>query len=371
MNLLFIIPNLKRAGAERMVVNICNGLIKDERNRIAIFLLQNENYFTSELDERIIVEGGGISFNLSIYKKNNIQNSSYVEFVKKFDPDVIHSHLYLADLLAHSYHYTKSTYVTHLHNSEIREYTGFDIKRFFNKRMWTNLYEYKWLTKRYKKFNTNFIACSAGAHQLHQDYIKLGKVMTLPNASPLKEISLSNVNLKQFVHLIWVGRLTDVKRPLLAIKTSEILRRNGLNFKLKIVGGGPEMEASKELIQKLDLTENIEMTGVLENINPIYDEADIMIHTSIFEGLPMVFVEACSNGIPIVTSDCMPDNEIIEHDLNGKIISSDSPSDFASAILEIVNTPTLFEKLRQNALETSKRFGMKAYTKKMLEFYKS
>jgi len=112
MRVLFVIPNLRRSGAERMVVNICNELSKNEKNSVAIYLINNQNEYGLELNENILIDGGEISFHLSPIKRNRIENSKYIRFVQFFNPDVIHSHLYFADILAHSFYFKNVTYFT-------------------------------------------------------------------------------------------------------------------------------------------------------------------------------------------------------------------------------------------------------------------
>lgn len=371
MNYLFVILSLRRSGAERVVVNICNELIKDKNNKVAIFLIENINEYDNELNKDIIIEGGDISFHLSLYKKNVIENSKYKAFVDSFKPYIIHSHLYLADILVHSYHYKPAVYISHLHNSKIEEYNGFEFDRILQKKMWTNLYEKKWLLNKYKEFKTSFIACSAGAKNLHRSKIKVGKSITLPNAIPLPQIHKNEKRFEQPIQLIWIGRLNNVKRPEIAISTAKMLKDLGFNFKLKVVGTGPNKNNCSKLIHDYSLTNEVELLGLVEDLDSIYRISDILIHTSVFEGLPMVFIEAMSYGIPIITTDCMPDNELIEDGVNGMILKSENPKDFVNNINKMINNSTLYQSISKNATETAKDYSIEAYVEKLVEFYKS
>lgn len=371
MKVLFVVQSLKKAGAERMLVNICNELVKDQKFKVAIFLMKMDNEFQDELDNRVILAGGECEIKFSLIRRNIVTNHKYIEFIHKFKPDIIHSHLFHADIFAHTYYYKDAVYVSHLQNSIVEEYNGFLFKRIFKKPMWTNLYEYSWIYSKYKKFKTNFIACSAGAYKLHNDRLGIGEVKIIPNASPLPKNLEPRTSVSRIVKMIWVGRFTDVKRPQLAIQIAKLLRYKDIPFHLKMIGTGLELDNCKELIHKEGLAKNVQLCGLMNNMDSIYKNADLLIHTSVYEGLPLVFAEANSYGIPIVTTNCMPDNDFIVHKKNGLIIKTDSPTDFVDGICDIIENSVLYAELSKNAIEHSKKFGMENYIQSLLDFYHS
>lgn len=371
LKILFVLQGLQKAGAERMLVNMCNELVNNDHIQVAVFLMEKINQFENELSEKVLVEGGDVELKFSIWKRNTIKNQNYIDFVEKFKPNIIHSHLFHADLFSHSYHYKNATYVSHLQNSIVLEYNGFVFSEILTKTMWANFYENQWIKNRYKKFNTNFIACSKGAYELHQNRIKLGSILTLPNASPLPSGQVPKNAPSDSVNLIWVGRLNEVKRPQIAIRIAKILKTKGIPFNLKILGVGAQMQDCFKLIAEEHLDDNVQMLGIVDDMSKVYQNADLMIHTSVYEGLPLVFTEANSYGVPIITTDCMPDNEFIYDRENGIIIDSENPEDFALEILSIIDNPIIYTQLSDHAIEHSKKFGMENYIQKLLEFYHS
>lgn len=369
LKILFVLQGLQKAGAERMLVNMCNELVNNDHIQVAVFLMEKINQFENELSEKVLVEGGDVELKFSIWKRNTIKNQNYIDFVEKFKPNIIHSHLFHADLFSHSYHYKNATYVSHLQNSIVLEYNGFVFSEILTKTMWANFYENQWIKNRYKKFNTNFIACSKGAYELHQNKIKLGRILTLPNASPLPSGQVPKSAPTDSFNLIWVGRLNEVKRPQIAIRIAKILKTKGIPFNLKILGVGAQMQDCLKLIADEHLDDNVQMLGIVDDMSKAYQNADLMIHTSVYEGLPLVFTEANSYGVPIITTDCMPDNEFIYDGENGIILHTDSPENFAQEIIDIIDNPKIYTQLSSHAIEHSKKFGMENYTKKLLEFY--
>lgn len=371
MKILQVVQSLAKAGAERLVVSICNELAKDSQNEVVVFMgAKDVNAFSTVLDKRIRIVFGGTEFNFSLFRKNGVINKSYIALIKEFQPDIIHSHLYFADLISHSYITQKTAYVSHLHNSEIEEHNGFVLANVAKKKMWTNLNEYLWLRKKYKKHKTNFIACSKGALLLHKNKIGLGETLLLPNASPLPELNYEFKQLNGTLQLVWIGRFTKVKRPHLAIEIAKLLKDNKVDFHLKMAGNGAEMAVTKRAIRENKLENEVTLLGVIDDVSDFYLNADLMIHTSVYEGLPLVFTESLSYGVPIFTTDCMPDNEIIEDGVNGKMIHSENPIDFKNAIVEILSKPDVYSELSKNAIDTAKKFSIEVYVEKLVKFYK-
>lgn len=370
IKVLFVIRTLLRAGAERMLVNTCNELVKNTNFEIAIYTVHPGNEFQEILNSRIIVTGGDVTFHFSLYKKNRFENINYIQFVNEFQPDIIHSHLYYGDLLTHSYHYPKAVYFSHQHNSEVQEYNSINWKKILQKRMWSDYYEFSWLKNNFKKHRTNFIACSAGTEKMLHNKIGFGKIITLPNAVPLPILNYDHKKLNvDSLNLIWVGRLSNEKRPQLAIEIANELKNRNVNFKLKIIGQGINYDNCKQLIQKYQLNEFVEMTGLIDNMADIYSDTNLMIHTALYEGLPMVFIEANSYGIPIISSNCMPDNEILLNGKNGNIIQSDKPTEYAETIEKIYKHPHVYEEMSKFSIVTAKKFGIEKYVERLIELY--
>jgi glycosyltransferase involved in cell wall biosynthesis len=369
MKVLFVLQSLKKAGAERLVVNICNELVKNNSFEVAIFLFKIINEFSDELDKRVLIAGGEIQINFSLYKKDKILNYKYIDFVNEFKPDIIHSHLHHADILAHSFHYDKASYISHLHNSVIREYDGFKLFDISKKEMWANYYEYKWIIKRFKKFKTSFIACSNGALILHQKRIKLGKIILMLNASPIKNISIEYKEINEPFNLVWVGRLTGTKRPQLAIKIASVLKDRNVKYNLKILGDGDEMEECVSLINEMNLKNEVELAGFVNMPETYLKDAHLLIHTASYEGLPMIFMESNSWCLPIISTDCMPNNEYIQNGINGLIVKSEDEVLIADEIIKILKNPALYSQMSKYSYKHAKKFDISFYVKDLIEFY--
>lgn len=372
IKVLFVIRTLLRAGAERMLVNTCNELLQRHNFEVAIYTVNPGNEFQRILDPRVIVNGGDVNFHFSLYKKNRVENKNYINFVSAFKPDIIHSHLHYGDLLTHTYHYPQAIYFSHQHNSEVQEYNGINWKKVYSKRMWSDFYEFSWLKDKFKKHETNFIACSAGTKAMLENKIGFGKITTLPNAIPLPMLNYTHKPIKEEVfNIIWVGRFSDAKRPDLAIKVAKELKDRNIKFTLNMYGRGKNETACNTLIDALELQNHVKIMGLVDKMGGVYASANFMLHTAVYEGLPMVFIEANSYGIPIISSDCMPNNEFLSNGKNGVIVSSENTKYFANSIEKIISDKHLYEKLSEQSIENAKEFGIEKYVDRLIDIYKS
>ena len=70
------------------------------------------------------------------------------------------------------------------------------------------------------------------------------------------------------------------------------------NFKLIIVGDGPERKSLEALAKKQKISNKIIFTGERKDTERFYNLADIYVHSAKQEGFPNVFLEAMSSGVP-------------------------------------------------------------------------
>lgn len=101
----------------------------------------------------------------------------------------------------------------------------------------------------------------------------------------------------------FVGRLSEQKNPLFLIDIIKELRNYFSNVKLLIVGDGDLRCKMEEKIENLGLKNLVYFAGVQKNVNDWYQAMDLFVLPSLFEGLPVVGIEAQANELPCFISD--------------------------------------------------------------------
>ncbi len=78
----------------------------------------------------------------------------------------------------------------------------------------------------------------------------------------------------------------------------ELLRRDFRQFRITLVGQGPDLERLRTIVAREGLTEYIEFAGWSDNIPAFLEAADLYIHTSLLDTCPYSVVEAIAAGVP-------------------------------------------------------------------------
>lgn len=131
-----------------------------------------------------------------------------------------------------------------------------------------------------------------------------------------------------------VGRICKQKNPAAFIKIFAAVKERRQNSVLVIAGDGDEQYVSllKKITHEYGLDNSVKMIGRCERVPELMRSLDALLMPSLWEGLPVVLVEAQAAGLPCVCSD----NVSREADLIGNVTFlslSDSDSTWADALL--------------------------------------
>lgn len=128
--------------------------------------------------------------------------------------------------------------------------------------------------------------------------------------------------IKRKVMICTLARLSPPKALDKLILAAKILKDQGYDFEVWILGIGPLYEELKVLIAKNDLNDVIKLLGFFANPYPILKQADIFVCTSIVEGFPIAISEALVLGLPVVATNIPAVSEILENGIYGVLTES-------------------------------------------------
>lgn len=166
-------------------------------------------------------------------------------------------------------------------------------------------------------FATDYICCSelAGRWLFGDKEYDKGNVLLLYNAIDLDKYAYNekvrkakkeelNINDDTLV-IGHIGRFVTQKNHAFLIDIfNEIHKRNN-NSVLLLAGQGPLMDEIKEKVKKLGLESSVEFLGQRSDANELYQVFDVFLLPSLYEGLPVVGVEAQASGNLCFLSDDM------------------------------------------------------------------
>lgn len=103
--------------------------------------------------------------------------------------------------------------------------------------------------------------------------------------------------------LINVARLSDQKNQTRLVEMFDEYRKGDPAAFLLLVGEGERRQQIERTVARLGLEPYVKLTGRQRDIGAYYSAADLAVFPSLFEGLPVAFIEAQANGIPVLASD--------------------------------------------------------------------
>lgn len=158
---------------------------------------------------------------------------------------------------------------------------------------------------------------------------------------------------------IAVGRLSKQKNFMRLLEIWNSIEKQNLEWNLNIIGSGEEEEQLIKYIKDNHL-KRVNLLGNIRDMESVYSQADLILMTSDYEGLPMCLIEAQSFGLPIISYDIPTGpNDIIDNGENGFLIKNNDRDDFINKTLSLMNNKELLHKMTQNSFRNAYKFNEK------------
>lgn len=178
----------------------------------------------------------------------------------------------------------------------------------------------------------------------------------------------------RFGKLLWVGRLSEDKDPLTAVRALAAARRMGnheLTLDLYGHGGEEYVSVLKSEIQQLGLTEFVRIRSAAPaEMRELYADHDALIFTSNWgEPFALTPLEAMSAGLPVITSLDGGQAELARHGVNCLVAAAVEPETYAARIHELAASQDLRASIARTALaEARERFDINGIARQIEEF---
>lgn len=154
-----------------------------------------------------------------------------------------------------------------------------------------------------------------------------------------------------------VGRFEAVKQLDHYIEMAQFIHQQGLDICFELVGAGPLEAQLRNKIKQHGMENVFRIHAPTPQVNYFYCKAHAYIITSESEAFPMTMIEALSFGVPVLSYDGLAGpKEVIRNGYNGFLCTQNDPVALAAKVLTIYRTPSLYQKLTDNALQSAKVF---------------
>lgn len=188
-------------------------------------------------------------------------------------------------------------------------------------------------------------------------------------ANNTRDLSDEEKKLLKDNYFIMVGRLDDVQKDYSTlIKAFRFYINKYLKskYKLYLLGDGPDREKIEKLLRQEKLDKEVILLGAKKNPYPWIKEAEMLVHSSKFEGLPTVLIEALILGKKIISTNCPTGpKEILENGEVGRLVQVSNIQEMTQAIEEELNKRVDIKKLK----EARKRFDGNTIIKKIEKLF--
>lgn len=168
-------------------------------------------------------------------------------------------------------------------------------------------------------------------------------------------------------YLVCVGRLDKNKNYILLIKALAVLKQNGINYNLVLVGTGDEKNNLVEEAEKLGISDRVYFTGYQTNPYKYISHAKLLCVTSISEGWGMVITEAMALGIPFVTTPVAGASEELADGGRCGLVAGYNPVEYAEAVKKLLTNQELYEQMSKNCIENVKQYSAENYAENFMK----
>ncbi len=133
---------------------------------------------------------------------------------------------------------------------------------------------------------------------------------------------------------ISVARLSAEKDFPTLLRATALVLREVPDFKLRIVGGGPERERLESLATELGITQSVEFLGERHDVPELLAQAGFFVTASLTEGISLTLLEAMAVGLPVVATAVGGNPEIVVDGVTGKLTPAAQPDQLAAAMID-------------------------------------
>ena len=170
--------------------------------------------------------------------------------------------------------------------------------------------------------------------------------------------------------ILTAGRLVNEKQYNRLIEAFAQVADQLPDWRLRIFGTGPKRQELIRLVRKLGVYDRVELPGAVADMRAEWAKASISALTSRAEGFPLAVQEAMAAGVPVASYDCASGpREIVQHEVNGLLVSPESIAGMAAALLRLATDADLRHALGEGAYRTSRQYDAYAIAERWVGIF--
>ena len=180
------------------------------------------------------------------------------------------------------------------------------------------------------------------ALEVQRDYGVEG-VRVLPNVMGGRRVDVGSVPpvVDSRGFLLFVGRLRIRKGVEILLNAVASLQRSGHEVRLVVAGDGEHRASLERASRRLGVSGSVLFVGSRDagEVRALMQRALALVVPSIYEGMPLVVLEALESGLPIVASAVSGLPEVVEPGKSGWLFEPENVADLAEILAEVLGDP--------------------------------
>lgn len=304
IRILHVVTTMDFGGVETLLMNIYRSIDREEIQFDFLCMNTCANLFSSEIKKM-----GGKMYAVPFMSKVGYLGylrRLYSFFKEHPEYKIVHSHInsYNGLVLGQAQKAGVPIRISHSHVSNIKG------KSFLRKQI------DQFCAKKIEKYSNIYFACSTdAAKELYHQKKNYEECIIMNNAINVEKFKFDleqrlKIRKKYFCEdkfvIGHVGRFSYEKNQRMIIELAENILKNNVNIEFWLIGDGPDKKELEQYVLIHQMDKNIKFLGVQNNISALMSAMDMFLFPSIFEGLGIVAIEAQASGLPILSSDTVP-----------------------------------------------------------------
>ena len=227
----------------------------------------------------------------------------------------------------------------------------------------------KYLCKKAKRVFS--VSSSLKTETVYQYRIDKNKITVINNGLDANIFKKTLKVKKNTKNLLFVGKIIYRKNIIDLIKIFKLLTNIDPEFKLHIMGNGPQKYLCiiKEKINNLELKDKVFLYNYSSDtgLNKLYEKCSLFVSTSLIEGFGLVLLEAMNKGLPIIAYENLGFNDVIVNQKNGYLVKKNDHGDFVNKILHVSKNKKIFQQMSKKALKRADSFSWDTSIQKLIK----
>ncbi|MCJ7458541.1 MAG: glycosyltransferase family 4 protein [candidate division Zixibacteria bacterium] len=169
------------------------------------------------------------------------------------------------------------------------------------------------------------------------------------NSEKKKGIFRKELNLDEGIPLIGiVARLVPIKGHIYFLEAAKLVSQDFPSAKFIVVGDGELRKKLMDLVTDLGIKDKVIFCGFRKNLTDIYADLDIVVLSSLNEGLPVSIIEALTAKKAVVATEVGGVRDLVENRVTGILVPKQDSKNLAQGMLYLLRNPQEGLKFGEN-----------------------